>query len=153
MAPLSVEFFSVKGYRLGSKRLLTQERHDITGISVEALRGCRLDRLNVDERMAWFGQRQTKRTEDMAYSLLGIFNVYLPLIYGEGRENAFARLWREISASQGQEHSTPSQGRVLQGQSQTIHSYNGPVFNGPIAGRHAVPGPYVTGGTVNLQFR
>ena len=35
--------------------------------------------------------------EDEAYSLLGIFDVYMPLIYGEGRENAFKRLREEIN--------------------------------------------------------
>jgi hypothetical protein len=36
------------------------------------------------------------REEDRAYSLLGIFGVCMPLIYGEGRENALERLWEEI---------------------------------------------------------
>jgi hypothetical protein len=153
VAPLSVEFFSVEGHRLGNKRSLIQELHGITGISVEALRGCRLDQFSIDERMAWVGKRQTKRAEDMAYSLLGIFDVFMPLIYGEGREKALARLWREIKASQGQEHSTPSQGRVLHDPGQVVHSYNGPVFNGPISGHYVVPGPQVTGGTLNFDLR
>jgi hypothetical protein len=38
-----------------------------------------------------------KRKEDKAYSLLGIFDLYMPLIYGEGRENTFIRLEKEIS--------------------------------------------------------
>jgi hypothetical protein len=33
---------------------------------------------------------------DEAYSLLDIFNVHTPLIYDEGRNNAFTRLWEEI---------------------------------------------------------
>jgi len=41
----------------------------------------------------------TKREEDAAYSLLGLFDVYMPLIYGEGRENAFIRLREEIEKS------------------------------------------------------
>jgi hypothetical protein len=36
------------------------------------------------------------REEDEAYSLLGIFNVSMPLIYGEGREKALKRLLEEI---------------------------------------------------------
>jgi len=46
--------------------------------------------------MSWSEDRQTKREEDMAYCLLGIFGVYLPLIYGEGKANAFVRLREEI---------------------------------------------------------
>jgi hypothetical protein len=44
-------------------------------------------------------KRETKHEEDMAYSLLGIFGIFLPLIYGEGRENAFRRLREEASKS------------------------------------------------------
>jgi hypothetical protein len=50
----------------------------------------------VDERMRWAQGRNTKREEDVAYSLLGIFDVQMPLLYGEGREKAWHRLRREI---------------------------------------------------------
>jgi hypothetical protein len=55
-----------------------------------------LAEFNTTERMLWAGTRQTTREEDMAYSLLGIFDVYLPLIYGEGRANAVGRLQEAI---------------------------------------------------------
>jgi len=45
--------------------------------------------------MSWAEQCETTREEDQAYSLLGIFDVYMPLIYGEGKEHALERL-REI---------------------------------------------------------
>ncbi|KAF2030384.1 HET-domain-containing protein [Setomelanomma holmii] len=99
VAPVSVEFFSVEGQRLGNKYSLLQELHGITGISVEALQGSPLEGFSIDERMLWLGQRKTKREEDMAYSLLGIFDVHMSLIYGEGRKKAFARLHMEINAS------------------------------------------------------
>jgi hypothetical protein len=52
--------------------------------------------------MLWAESRDTTRKEDKAYSLLGIFDVYMPLIYGEGEENAFKRLREEIDrASKG----------------------------------------------------
>ena len=51
---------------------------------------------SVTERMSWAENRETKREEDKAYSLLGIFDIHMPLIYGEGRENALARLLEEI---------------------------------------------------------
>ncbi len=41
--------------------------------------------------MRWSSRRETKRTEDRAYCLLGIFNVSMPPIYGEG-DRAFDRL-------------------------------------------------------------
>jgi len=52
--------------------------------------------------MLWAEKRETTRKEDKAYSLLGIFDVYMPLIYGEGGEKALRRLREEIDkASKG----------------------------------------------------
>jgi hypothetical protein len=148
VAPTSVEFFSVEGERLGNKYTLVQELYGITGISVEALRGIPLDQFSVDERMSWVGRRQTKREEDTVYSLLGIFKVYMPLLYGEGRDNAFARLQKEINARSSEE----PQNITSRTQSQAAQSYNGAVFNGPVSGHYVVSGTYVTGGTNNFHF-
>ena len=95
LAPASVEFFSREGERLGDKKSLERQIHEVTGIPVEALRGNPLSNFSVGERMSWAAKRETKRKEDKAYSLLGIFNVYMPLMYGEG-DNAFSRLEEEI---------------------------------------------------------
>ena len=46
--------------------------------------------------MLWVAKRQTKREEDAAYSLLGLFNIHMPLIYGEGQQKALNRLQKEI---------------------------------------------------------
>jgi hypothetical protein len=147
VAPKSVEFFSVEGERLGNKYTLVQELYSITEISIEALQGSPLGEFGVDERMSWMGQRKTKREEDMAYSLLGIFNVHMPLIYGEGQKIALARLQQEIKGSSGEERN-----EAAQNQNQATQSYCGPVFHGPISGRYVVPGTHVTGGTVNFSF-
>jgi hypothetical protein len=96
LAPGSVEFFSREGKRLGDKKTLERQVHEITGIAVSALQGAPLSQFGVDERLLWAENRQTTRKEDKAYSVLGIFDVYMPLIYGEGRENAFKRLREEI---------------------------------------------------------
>ncbi|KAI1382039.1 HET-domain-containing protein [Hypoxylon crocopeplum] len=50
----------------------------------------------IAERMKWASKRQTTRGEDIAYSLMGLFNVNMPVLYGEGASNAFKRLQREI---------------------------------------------------------
>ncbi|KAI1269067.1 heterokaryon incompatibility protein-domain-containing protein [Xylariaceae sp. FL1019] len=42
--------------------------------------------------MAWASDRETTREEDVAYCLLGLFNVTMPLLYGEGGREAFLRL-------------------------------------------------------------
>ena len=49
----------------------------------------------VAEKMSWAAQRQTSRLEDQAYCLMGIFDVNMPLLYGEGKK-AFIRLQQEI---------------------------------------------------------
>lgn len=49
----------------------------------------------VAEKMRWAADRSTSRLEDMAYCLLGLFDVNMPLLYGEGRK-AFIRLQEEI---------------------------------------------------------
>jgi hypothetical protein len=96
IAPASVKFFSKDGEQLGDKTSLTQTLHKITGITVQALEGSPMTCFTVEERMLWAQGRNTKREEDAAYSLLGIFDVQMPLLYGEGREKAWYRLRREI---------------------------------------------------------
>lgn len=45
--------------------------------------------------MSWAAKQTATRTEDIAYSLLGLFDVNMPMLYGEG-QNAFIRLQEEI---------------------------------------------------------
>jgi hypothetical protein len=97
LAPRMVEFFSAQGEWLGDKQCLEEQLHRITKIPVEALRGKPLQIFPVEERMKWTGGRTTRREEDMAYCLQGIFGVYLSLIYGEG-SHAFIRLEQAIDA-------------------------------------------------------
>jgi hypothetical protein len=96
LAPTLVDFFSLEGERLGSKLTLQDLIHDITGIPSAALEGAPLETFSRGERMSWASGRYTKEEEDEAYSLLGIFDVSLPLVYGEGKQKAFKRLQEEI---------------------------------------------------------
>ncbi|KAK9423613.1 putative Tetratricopeptide repeat domain protein [Seiridium unicorne] len=96
IAPKTVDFYSEEQSWLGDKRTLEPLIRDITGIPVGALRGTPLSDFTVKDREAWVGNRQTKYEEDMAYSLLGLFDVHMPLIYGEGREKAQRRLREEV---------------------------------------------------------
>lgn len=99
IAPESVEFFSGEETSLGTKQSLEQTIHEITGIAIEAIRGRPLSEFSKEERLSWAAKRQTKRAEDEAYCLLGIFDIYMPLLYGEGRKNALDRLKEQISKS------------------------------------------------------
>jgi hypothetical protein len=97
LAPRSVEFFSQERKRLGDKSSLRQQIYKITGIPESALQGAPLSQFSVNERLSWMERRQTKLEEDRAYSLLGIFEVYISPIYGEGTGSAFKRLLNEIN--------------------------------------------------------
>jgi hypothetical protein len=99
LAPQIVEFYSRDGVRLGDKRSLAHQIAEITGIPTEALRGDELSRFSFDERFSWAESRRTTKEEDRAYCLLGLFGVFLPLIYGEGQPSAMRRLRKEIKES------------------------------------------------------
>ena len=98
LAPSSVEFFSRESKRFGDKQSFGEQIHKITGIPILALQGSTLSQFNSSQNFDWAKNRQTTREEEWAYSLLGIFGISMPIIYGEGRENAVRRLTKEIDA-------------------------------------------------------
>ncbi|KAK7193333.1 hypothetical protein PSPO01_00006 [Paraphaeosphaeria sporulosa] len=100
LAPPSLEFFSQNSRCLGTRVSLELEIQDVTGIPVKALRDPKLSNFSVDERLKWAAKRTTTVKEDKVYCLLGIFGVFLPLIYGEGVEYATSRLKDEIQKRQ-----------------------------------------------------
>ncbi|KAI1121840.1 heterokaryon incompatibility protein-domain-containing protein [Nemania abortiva] len=71
----------------------------LLGIGRDVLTTCDPNLASVAQRMSWASRRHTTRAEDMAYCLLGIFDVSMPLLYGEGGERAFVRLQEEIMKS------------------------------------------------------
>ncbi|KAK6819500.1 hypothetical protein PG987_015983 [Apiospora arundinis] len=73
-------------------------------------RGWTLQELIAPSSVEFFSRedmRNTKKAEDMAYSLLGIFDVHMPMIYGEGKRNALRRLREEIAKRPMEETSQP----------------------------------------------
>ncbi|KIX97824.1 uncharacterized protein Z520_06602 [Fonsecaea multimorphosa CBS 102226] len=95
IAPSEVSFFDRLWRFIGTKDSLLERITTITGIQREALSGYDLRYFSVAQRMAWASSRITTRKEDIAYSLLGIFDVNMPMLYGEGTK-AFMRLQEEI---------------------------------------------------------
>ncbi|KAI0799975.1 hypothetical protein C8Q74DRAFT_1233590 [Fomes fomentarius] len=91
-------YFLAKNWRrLGTKRSLAHVLRDVTLVDREVLLHDKLlDDVSVARRMSWAARRETTRMEDRAYSLMGIFGVNMPTIYGEG-EKAFIRLQLEIT--------------------------------------------------------
>ncbi|PQE21863.1 hypothetical protein CJF31_00007706 [Rutstroemia sp. NJR-2017a BVV2] len=92
IAPAEVEFFSQERKLLGDKRSLEKPIYEITRIPFQALRGNPFSDFSIAERKRWVAQRQTTEEEDMVYCLLGLCEVSMPAIYGEGKEAALKRL-------------------------------------------------------------
>lgn len=85
LAPQEVYFYDRNWVFVGTKAGLLQEISKVTGIELYALQGGDLQRLTVARRMSWMADRKTTRTEDMAYCLLGIFAISMPLLYVSAR--------------------------------------------------------------------
>ncbi|KAH8648162.1 P-loop containing nucleoside triphosphate hydrolase protein [Tricladium varicosporioides] len=96
IAPEIVEFFSIEYTRLGDKRSLEMAIQEITQIPIQALRGDPFSDFSIAERKKWAAQRQTTEEEDLVYCLLGLCEVSMPPIYGEGKEKALFRLTDEV---------------------------------------------------------
>jgi hypothetical protein len=97
IAPYNVEFYSSGWQPIGTKLERYQELADITGIDPDIL--CNYRRMSTPstaEKLSWAAHRAVTKEEDEAYSLFGLFDVNLPLLYGEGRLKAFARLQEAI---------------------------------------------------------
>jgi hypothetical protein len=88
-------FYSRNWEAITCKSLVIRPISEETGIPLEAIHDFKSERWSIAQKMSWAALRQATRMEDRAYSLLGIFNVNMPLIYGEG-ESAFRRLQEEI---------------------------------------------------------
>ncbi|UKZ81833.1 hypothetical protein TrVFT333_009609 [Trichoderma virens FT-333] len=81
----------------GTKGIMSKLITNITRIPRQFLLGtAELRVASISQRMSWAAQRETKRPEDMAYCLMGIFNIAMPMVYGEGGEQAFFRLQEQI---------------------------------------------------------
>ncbi|KIK23743.1 hypothetical protein PISMIDRAFT_53047, partial [Pisolithus microcarpus 441] len=96
IAPKQVEFFNKDWVPIDNKQQLASTLKDITriprGVLTSGLAG---KRLGVAKIMSWAAERKTTRVEDRAYSLMGLFGVNMPMVYGEGKK-AFRRLQLEI---------------------------------------------------------
>ena len=109
LAPKEVIFYANDWTYIDKKSNLYGKISSVTGIDIRALRSrpshlppTHLDieyrsiyDFSIAQRMSWASKRETTRLEDIAYCLMGIFNINMPLLYGEGTK-AFSRLQNEI---------------------------------------------------------
>ncbi len=102
IAPKNVVFVNRYWKELGTKETLATILRERTGIPEDILilnKKKGLSSQSVAQRMSWASDRETTRKEDLAYCLLGIFGVNIPMLYGEGETRAFLRLQEEIIRS------------------------------------------------------
>ncbi|KAK3360923.1 heterokaryon incompatibility protein-domain-containing protein [Lasiosphaeria ovina] len=95
IAPRDVRFYSADWQLRDTKAKSCSVISSITKIDSYILEGGDLETVSVARKMSWMSGRNTSRTEDVAYCLLGIFDINIPLIYGEGKR-AFQRLQEAI---------------------------------------------------------
>ena len=117
LAPLRVIFCNREWVIIGEKNasqgggsthpLLTAEISEAASIPERFLRNpISINSASVAMKMSWASRRHTTRVEDMAYSLMGLFDVNMPLLYGEGSK-AFVRLQHEIIKQSDDEYRRP----------------------------------------------
>jgi len=99
IAPTYLIFFNVDWKPIGTKLRRINEIHKATGIPTEALETGDMEQHNAAEIMSWAAHRQVSREEDMAYCLMGLFDINMPMLYGEGGSKAFLRLQEAVYKS------------------------------------------------------
>ncbi|KAK7961985.1 uncharacterized protein PG986_002810 [Apiospora aurea] len=99
LAPNDIEFYNARWSRIGDRNWsLRSSLARATGIDQKCLQTgdhARLADYSIATRMSWASRRSCTRTEDIAYCLMGIFDINMPMLYGEGKK-AFVRLQEEI---------------------------------------------------------
>ncbi|KAL8720088.1 MAG: hypothetical protein Q9225_002995 [Loekoesia sp. 1 TL-2023] len=93
LAPENVVFFDRNWEEIGTKLSLQIQVSNATCIPTRALADP--TSASVAAKMSWAAGRKTTRVEDIAYCLMGLFDVNMPLLYGEGPK-AFMRLQETI---------------------------------------------------------
>ncbi|KAF2804773.1 HET-domain-containing protein [Mytilinidion resinicola] len=97
ITPKEAVFFTATWKAVGTKKSLCGALSSLTGIpSRVLLLEESLHTASNAQKMSWASTRSTTREEDMAYCLLGPFDVSMPTLYGEGSRNGFRRLQEEI---------------------------------------------------------
>src|SRR5437588_1217454 len=99
LAPVNIKFFNKHWVPMtrdandkSSKKTEIMKTLEIAaGIPHKDLQKFQPGPVRVDERMMWASRRKTTRVEDVAYCLMGIFDVSLQTAYGEGGDRAFSR--------------------------------------------------------------
>jgi hypothetical protein len=98
VTPKELIFYTQGWINIGTRSQWALFMSTFTGIHQKALEGAivAVKSFSVAQKMSWASTRSATRPEDIAYCLLGLFDVNMPLLYGEGGTKAFIRLQEEI---------------------------------------------------------
>lgn len=98
IAPHQLRFYNSSWTYLGNRdHELSDAVGERTGQGPHVLGNPKvLQDYSIARRMSWMANRETTRSEDRAYCLLGTFGVHMPLLYGE-EDMAFIRLQQELA--------------------------------------------------------
>ncbi|KAL7902194.1 hypothetical protein HDV64DRAFT_80063 [Trichoderma sp. TUCIM 5745] len=99
LAPCYLVFIDQAWHLIGTRESQAKEIENALGIETQHLKNFNptdFESSSIAMRLSWASQRQTTREEDETYSLIGLFGISMPLIYGEGRQKAFDRFQREL---------------------------------------------------------
>jgi hypothetical protein len=96
IAPRNLRFYDIAWNPIGNKKDLLFRLATVMGVTLSVLETGITADCSVAQRMSWAAKRTTTGPEDMAYSLMGIFDINMPLLYGEGGKKSFLRLQEEI---------------------------------------------------------
>lgn len=123
LAPGRLFFADMNWVFLGHREGVLDPVSAASGIDAMYLKDGSWQKANIAKRLSWAAKRETTRPEDLAYCLLGVFGVHMPLLYGEGGHSAFIRLQEEI-IKEFDDHSIFAWGR-------RNHAKNGPWNESP----------------------
>jgi hypothetical protein len=177
IAPTDVVFYDKSWEMVGSRRKLARKISEITRVDSEVLGSGiiqspwmnTLDDFCVAKKMSWASYRETTRQEDQAYCLMGLFNINMPLLYGEGNK-AFVRLQEEIIKKNNEDDSILAWGldtrEPISSVNKTFPEYTPPTLEGEMLAkspldfkncvnlaRAPVPGPLLALDNVGINIR
>ena len=81
--------------------VIMEEMALATGVDAKELLSLRPGSENVRQKLRLASTRYATKQEDIAYSLFGIFDVSIPVTYGEGQRRALGRLLQEVLTRSG----------------------------------------------------
>ena len=102
LAPNTVVFYDKDWFEIVTWWSLRAQISGATGMKYDSM--IRPKDASIATKMSWASKRSTTRVEDVAYCLMGLFDIHMPLLYGEGQK-AFMRLQYEIVQSRDDDES------------------------------------------------